>query len=246
MLRMLSYPLDPDTPTFMRHSPPGVTPLQSMDRRGNVNMYLYHLHSNVGTHLIAPRHVHPDGYDVAALPPERFHFQRPVVVDIPLSQTYLIGESDLAPHAEAIGQADLLLVRTGFGRTRRDDPRAYGTSNPGFDVSAAIYLIDKFPDLKGVGMDFPYPSSAHHLSRGLAFQQVILGASNRERFILLIADLNLEGDDLDRLAEVWALPLRIAGGPAAPCTVIGRLREPEPEPAGAESEGEAPAEGEAS
>jgi len=217
-----------------------------MDRRGNVNMYLYHLHSNVGTHLIAPRHVHPDGYDVAALPPERFHFQRPVVVDIPLSQTYLIGESDLAPHAEAIGQADLLLVRTGFGRTRRDDPRAYGTSNPGFDVSAAIYLIDKFPDLKGVGMDFPYPSSAHHLSRGLAFQQVILGASNRERFILLIADLNLEGDDLDRLAEVWALPLRIAGGPAAPCTVIGRLREPEPEPAGAESEGEAPAEGEAS
>lgn len=229
MLRLLSYTIDPQAPTFMRFSAPHTVPLQSIERRNNINTVEYQLHSNSGTHLIAPRHVHRNGYDVASLPVDRFHFERPVVIDIELPQTQLIDEKLLSAHAEAIGQADLLLVRTGWSAMRQQDPEVYGRGNPGFDVSAALYLIDKFPDLKALGMDFVYPSSAHHVSRGLAFQQVILGSADPERFIVLIADLDLSGD-LNGLQEVWALPLRVAGGPAAPCTVVARFGEaPAPE-----------------
>lgn len=237
MLRLLSYPIDPQAPTFMRFSAPQMVPLQSIERRNNINTVEYQLHSNSGTHLIAPRHVHRQGYDVASLPAERFHFQRPVVIDIQLPQSGLIGEEQLAAHAEAIGKADLLLVRTGWSAMRQKDPDAYGRGNPGFDVSAALYLIEKFPDLKALGMDFVYPSSAHHISRGLAFQQVILGSADRERFILLIADLDLSGD-LSGIQEVWALPLRVVDGPSAPCTVIARFGEAPPTEPAPEATGE--------
>lgn len=244
MLRLLSYPIHPDIPTFMRYTPPHVASVQAIARRNNVNTALYQLHSNTGTHLIAPHHVHEHGYSLSELPPEKFHYTRPVVLDIELPQTWLIAAEQLEAHAAAIGEADLLLVRTGFSRKRQEDPRMYGTGNPGFDPSAAIYLIEKFPDLKAIGMDFVYPTSAHHLSRGLAFQQVALGSADRERFILLIADLNLEGD-LSNLAEVWALPLIVEGGPAAPCTVVARFAEPDAAGGGDGEAGESAAEADA-
>lgn len=227
MLRMLSYPIHPDAPTFMRYFPPQLSSVQAIARRQNVNTARYELHSNTGTHLIAPRHVHDDGYSISDLPPEKFHYQRPVVIDVTLPQTWLIGSDELEPHADAIANCDLLLVRTGFSQKREADPAMYRSGNPGFSPSAATYLIEKFPDLKAVGMDFIYPSSAHHLSRGLAFQQIILGSADRERFILLIADLNLEGD-FTGLEEVWALPLMVVDGPSAPCTVVARFRPPAP------------------
>lgn len=225
MLRRLSYPLDPNGPTFMHYSRPRIAPLQSIARRDNVNTSLYELHSNSGTHVIAPRHVHERGYDISQIPVERFHFTRPAIIDVELPSTWLISENELTPHADTIANCDLLLVRTGTGRLRREDPRMYGAGNPGFDVSAGVYLVEKFPDLKAVGMDFVYPSSAHHISRGLAFQQVVLGAADPDKYILLIADMNLE-DDLDNLEEVWVLPLQVAGGPSAPCTVVAKIKEP--------------------
>src|SRR5690606_1164873 len=188
MLRLLSYTIDPQAPTFMRFSAPHTVPLQSIERRNNINTVEYQLHSNSGTHLIAPRHVHREGYDVASLPVDRFHYERPVVIDIQPPSTGPITQQELSAYAEDIGTADLLLVRTGWSAMRQQNPGTYGRGNPGFDVSAGLYLIEKFPDLKAVGMDFVYPSSAHHPSQGLAFQQVILGSADPERFILLIAD----------------------------------------------------------
>src|SRR5690606_2806760 len=113
MLRRLSYPLDPNGPTFMHYSRPRIAPLQSIARRDNVNTSLYELHSNSGTHVIAPRHVHERGYDISQIPVERFHFTRPAIIDVELPSTWLISENELTPHADTIANCDLLLVRTG-------------------------------------------------------------------------------------------------------------------------------------
>ncbi len=217
----LSYIMREDDPL-----PPAIPPLQrasmmSLDRGDDANVFILTLANHSGTHVDAPRHVEADGLPITAFEPAEFHFTRPLVLDLPLADGTVVSPESLAPFALAIGGADLVLLRFGYGRVRSHEPARYRDSCPGFGIEGAAYLRQHFPALRALGMDVPSLSCIRYLDQTMRAHNVLLGGAGC-RF-LVIEDLNLD-QDLTGLAEVWVAPLLVEGTDSAPCTVFGVVR----------------------
>lgn len=216
----LSYDLSEDVPL-----PPGMKGLswkfvQSIDRGDHSHIAMITTWNHVGTHMDAPLHFSADGYAITDFGVEEFCFSRPIVVDIPLADGQLVTPEHLQPYESAIAGSDLLLIRTGFGKIRPVDPERYRLFGPGFSASAASYIAEKFPRLRGLGMDTVSLAAMQEEDEGVEAHRILLG--NGRRF-LLIEDLNLDLD-ADSLCEIVALPLLIDGIDGSPCTVIARIK----------------------
>jgi arylformamidase len=224
MYKLLSYSLAADAPTFLNNPSIIIESYTSISKGDVCNQYLIKLLNHTGSHLDAPNHFVDPGLQIVEVPLENFFYRKPCLIDLPKIEDELITAADLKPYAGQISRAELLLVRTGFGKYRRANPEKYGKSNPGFAESAAVYLLEVAPDLKAIGMDLPSACSAAHSDTGIKFHQIILGGNDRagrDRFIMVLEDLNLAG--INQLEEVWAVPLFIEGVDSAPCTVIARI-----------------------
>lgn len=222
LLRYLSYEMDNDTPVFGGNGPVRIT----VDSDFTTGPYIQHLVETInhnGSHVDVPRHFCPQGKTLSDLPPSSWFFDRAFVVSMPLPDDHLIIADDLANVLEGNLPVDTeaLIVRTGFGDCRRDDLDRYRTHNPGFSASAAEFLLEQYPRLRGLFCDIPSYTAWAHLDEGVAFHQSILGQSFNDRFVLLFEDIYVP-PDLDSVAEVWAFPLRLRDLDGAPVTVIAR------------------------
>jgi len=166
MIVQLSYPLDPEhvlmpgsiaAPVLRPRSrmvaaPAGADP-------GNVRWDSYNNTSfidafvHTGTHIDTAYHVCADGIKLGAFSIEDFVFEHPILLEIPKGDEETIGVSDLMPHADALAEADLLLVYTGFSKHRSSEPERYVMKQPGFSADAAEYLV-ALPRLRCAGGDF--------------------------------------------------------------------------------------------
>lgn len=214
----LSHDLSEDSPL-----PPGIPPLTRHDRssmaKGDVsNVVDLYLCNHIGSHMDAPLHFAMQGLSLTDFDVNEFYFTSPLVLDIPLSDGDLIYPEHFAPFAEQISQADILLIRTGFGMHRTTDPERYRLKGPGFSEAGARHLADNFPNLSCLGLDAVSLASMMHLDEGLRAHQALLVD---DRMFLVLEDLNLDYD-LSNIAEVVALPLMIRGIDGGPCTVIAR------------------------
>ena len=214
----LSHHLSIDTPI-----PPGVPPIRfrhhfSMERGDVSNLFVLAFSNHTGTHIDAPWHFVRDGLPISKFGLEEFVFERPLCVDISIGDGEILRPADFEPHFAAIKHCDLLLLRTGYARVRREDPERYRTFAPGMSVEGAEYVVDKFPKLRALGLDTVSLACMQRLEEGLEAHRVLLRGEGR-RF-LIIEDMNLD-HDLSQLKQVFALPLFIDGVDSAPCTVIG-------------------------
>jgi kynurenine formamidase len=191
-----------------------------MQRGDQSNVMGMTLLGHVGTHVDAPRHFAPDGLTLTDFAAEEFVFEHPLCIDLPLGDAGLVSRNHLEPHAVGLAQSDLLLLRTGFSAVRSTDPHRYATLSPGFSVSAARFLVERFPALRAVGLDTISLACMAHLEEGVEAHRVLLGGE--ERRFLIIEDMDLS-HHLRGLRRVIALPLMVAGADGAPCTVIGEL-----------------------
>lgn len=220
----LSYDLTLDGPL-----PPGI-PSPHLEQisdiaRGDVsNVFVLTLTNHSGTHVDAPRHFIVDGLPIGDFEPAEFVFARPVVCDVSLGDAEMVQPAHLAPHAGRIATADLLLIRTGYAARRRDDPERYRTVSPGFSAAGARYLRDRFPALRGVGLDTVSLACIAHVAEGIEAHRILLGGPGR-RF-LIIEDMNLE-HDLTTLRQVIVLPLLVKGWDSGPCTILGLIESPQ-------------------
>lgn len=216
----LSYPLRLGDPL-----PPAIPPLQisskySLAAGDDANVFIITFANHSGTHVDAPQHVEAVGLPITAFEPHEFHFVHPVVVDLPLPEGAIVLPEQLASHAEQIRQADLLLLRFGYGMVRSEAPGRYRDQCPGFGVASATYLREQFPGLRAIGMDVPSFSCIRFLNDTMRAHNVVLTGEGRK--FLIIEDLNLD-QDLRGLSEVWVAPLLVEGTDSAPCTVYGVL-----------------------
>src|SRR6185437_3494411 len=129
-----------------------------------------------------------------------------------------IEPEDLQPHATALSNADLGLLRFNYGEIRRSDPARYSAHCPGLSVAAAKYLRAACPDLRGLGMDVPSIATIAHLEETMPAHHALLDGPGR-RF-LIVEDMHLAGD-LGDLRAVFVAPWLIAGIDSAPCAVYG-------------------------
>ncbi len=223
MYKLLSFPLTEDMPVFGDNPPVRIKVRSSHENGDLYDQYIVETANHNGTHIDAPRHFNPDGARIADLPVNNFIFHSPVVIDLPKGDGELITGSDLEGLSANFENADLLLIRTGFGKLREIDPARYKGKNPGFHPSAATYLMENSPHLRAIGMDLVSATSATHISEGIQFHQLILGCGRKDkRAILLIEDVNLN-QELDGLGKVTALPLLVEGVDSGPCTIVGEF-----------------------
>lgn len=221
-MKLLSYPLGPETPTFLENPPVRVRQVSSIAEGGVANWFEVTTINHNGTHVDAPFHYWQDGPRLADLALEEFVFTSPLLIDLPKNDGELITAVDLAPYAGDFARADLLLVRSGFAALcRESDPQRYGRRAPGFHPSAAEVLLAPGSKLRAIVMDFPSANSPLHLDEGNQFHREVLGATGRGRYLLLVEDARLEATLVQAdLGRVLVVPIFYNNLDAAQCTIL--------------------------
>ena len=217
----LGYPISVDAPNPPAIPAPEITALYSLARGNEANVSVVKVANHTGTHVDAPAHVIEGGLKITEFEPEEFIFNHPAVVDLCLGDGEIVESDHLLPVVDVAKNADLLLVRFGYGPVRRTQPARYSCKCPGFGKASAECLLKALPNLRAIGMDVPSLACIEHLEETMEAHNILLGGEGR-RF-LIIEDMNLDYD-LHKLASVWVAPWLIADIDSAPSTVVGRLR----------------------
>ncbi len=224
MYRRLSYTLNVRDHAFPGAPTMRIEPFESMQEGDRLNTYNVTLFNHFGTHMDGPNHFNGQGRQLYELELSTFIFEKPLLVDIPKGRGELVEPEELMRFDEAIRAADLLLVRSGFSAMRASDNRAYSEEGPAISARAAELIVERYQNLKAVGMDWISLSSPLHLEDGIRAHQIMLGKTGAEP-VLIIEDIDLSGLDPDTLETVFALPLFIEGIDSAPVTILAKIRD---------------------
>ncbi len=186
------------------------------------NFGLLHLCNHFGSHLDAPRHFNDEGRKIAQVPLERFVYERPRLVDVPKVDSELVTRAELEAHAAAIGEADLLLIRTGWSSVRASDPERYSSRGPGVAPEACEYLIE-FPELKAIALDCISLASYERIDpEGVLAHQILCGVGRGDRYVIIVEDIDLASYPPEA-SRVYAIPLFPEGADSSPCTVFAEV-----------------------
>ncbi len=220
----LSYDLTLDGPLPPGIPGPRLEQIRDMARGDVSNVFVLTMTNHSGTHVDAPRHFIADGLRIGDFDPGDFVFDRPIVCDVSLHDGEIIQPAHLDSFATRIASSDLLLIRAGYAECRRKDPERYRTLSPGFSAAGARYLRDRFPGLRGLGLDTVSLACIAHVDEGIEAHRILLGGPGR-RF-LIIEDMNLDYD-LSRLRQLILLPLLVKDWDSGPCTILGVIDDSE-------------------
>ncbi len=215
----LSHIIDNETPLYGgQKNGVRIEPDKSIEVGDSCNTSTVSMPVHAGTHVDAPRHFVGNGKTIDAVLAETWVFKNPAVVRVAVSPGQIIQPEDI--NTEQLRErTDVCLFNTGFEQHRRED--TYWEKGPGIAPSVADLLLTRCPGLKAIGMDFISISSLTDRDTGREAHRAFLGNE-----ILIIEDMKLaEITDDQVLKEVICLPLRIAGGDGAPCTILGVIDE---------------------
>lgn len=224
MYRRLSYTLNVRDHAFPGAPTMRIEPFESMEKGDRLNTYNVTLFNHFGTHMDGPNHFNGQGKQLYELELSTFLFERPLLVDIPKGKGELVEPEELMQFDEAIRAADLLLIRSGFSGMRASDNRAYSEEGPAVSARAAELIVERYQNLKAVGMDWISLSSPLHLEDGIRAHQIMLGKTGADP-VLIIEDIDLSGLVPDTLETVFALPLFVEGIDSAPVTILAKIRD---------------------
>lgn len=215
----LSYPLSADAPVVEGAYPLLVVGTSRVSQGALSDTSLVQFWNHIGTHLDGPAHMLPGhGPLTDYVPGSGLFFRSVALADIPCEPGQLITEDDFRQNGFGKSECQLLLVRTGFSRHRKD-ALLYSRRNPGFTPSAARYLLRVCPNLRCVGIDTISFAAAENLGPGIEAHRILFGKGPP---VLLIEDMNLDYD-LAGLLQVIVTPFLIEKLDSCPCSVVAEL-----------------------
>lgn len=222
--RLLSYPLTGDAPVWPGNPPAAQTKAASSIAAGDVaNTTVLTLFSHSGTHFDAPKHFNDRGPAGVQLAIENFIFFKPVVLEITKLDDEMIYREELESFAALLEEADLLLLRTGWSQWRDKEPERYATKNPMLHPDGARYLMETFPQLRGVAIDATSIGAPEKMEATIATHQILTGKGRDDgRFMLIFEDLRIDAD-LGQASRIYAWPLFIAESDGSPCTIVAEF-----------------------
>jgi kynurenine formamidase len=195
VIRLLSHPLSPSTPTYPGTPGTTFTPASRIADRDTSNWLVFTTQNHAATHVDGPWHFNPHGLRITEIEPTEFLFTSPAIIDIPKGDDEVITADELAAHAAEIAGHDMLLVRTGYGRRwRSDDPERFRHHGPGFHGSAGEYLIREQLSVRAVAMDFISAAAQVAAADGIEFHRTVLGRQLGDRYIFLVEDARIDAD----------------------------------------------------
>jgi kynurenine formamidase len=223
MFIRLSHTLEVGGPAFGRESNLALEPRASIARGDAYHGFMMHIYNHDGTHMDAPYHFNIEGKKVADLALDELIFNRPLVLDFPKSEAGLITLNELEPHADAISESDLLMLRTGYCRFRSSNPRKYSYDPPCLAPAAARYIIESCPSVKGVAIDSVSIGSPVFKQETVETHRILTGYRGYgSRYVLIFEDVNMDFD-LSALKRVFVTPLFVEQIDGAPCTIIAEV-----------------------
>ena len=221
MLIQLSYPLSEQTPFYPPLPKPQLRQIYDLAKGDVCNSFYFTSSNHCGTHVDAPRHFSAGGRSIADYHLSELVFSHATLLDVPLTDNQLIEPRHLeAAVAQADPDADLILLRSGFGRFRDDEPR-YVERSPGFGPDAAVFLMESFPKLRALAVDFISISSLAHETAGAEAHRIFLGCTVYATRPVLIVEDALMPNALPTLVRVFIVPWMLKGLDSAPCTFFG-------------------------
>ena len=218
MYQILSYPIKKGQPTWAGNPAFSLEPHTSIAGGDTANTCTIHLFNHYGTHLDGPMHFCEKGIPLDQVPFGQFFFHKPLLLDIPKEPGAKLMPEDLIPHREDVKDADLLLIRTGFSKYRREKPDLYENNGPAVSSRLARYLQDNMSHLKALALDFVSLASYSDTKDGDLAHQIMLGMYHN-RYICIIEDVNMEGLPSGFLKNAAAVPLIIEGIDSSPVTM---------------------------
>lgn len=218
MNHLLSYSVKKGDPTWPGNPTFELTANTSISHGDAANTAMIHLFNHYGTHIDGPLHFYSGGLPLCSLPLERFLYEKPFLADIPKGPEEKIEPEDLSPYDKEIEDSDLLLIRTGFWKIREEAPGTYENHGPAVSSRAAKYLVERFPDLKAIALDFVSLASYSDSADGNLAHQHMLGMYH-DHFICIIEDVNLRQAPSGRLISAAAIPLMIEEIDSSPVTM---------------------------
>ena len=213
----LSYLLENNNPVYGGRSSLNIKDIKSLHKGDPANVFSFTMENHWGTHIDCPAHFFENGLRVADYSPETWFFQKPFVLPLKLEENSLVGPEDIGKIPEG---TDLLLIKSGFSCFREIEK--YTHNNPGLKPEVAIWLRERHPYVRAVGLDFISLSAYQNRALGREAHRTFLDPNGVNAPILIIEDMDLS-HDLSGLEEVWVAPLRVDEMDSAPCTVIGVL-----------------------
>ena len=220
MYKILSYPVVADAPAWPGNPAPETEPMSLIREGASFNTYNIKLFNHFGSHMDAPRHISDQGPSITEVPLDRFIYEKPLLLDISKSFKESVTAEDLLPYAEQIQKADLLLLRSGFSACRVTDPVRYSYEGPAVGSDACKYLVEQFPNLRGIAVDWVSLASYSNDDGKLAHTYLLCAY---EHYLCIIEDIDLSGLEAGRIKRVFSVPLLVPGIDSAPVTVIAEL-----------------------
>ena len=123
--------------------------VKSLDSGDSCNQKIWQINNHFGTHVDVPQHFFSEGKGITDYEASDWVFNEIFLTEVQVEKNALINPGKWT---EAIPlQADCLLIQTGFERFRHE--KRYWAENPGVSSELAIWLREKRPSLKILGLD---------------------------------------------------------------------------------------------
>lgn len=221
---LLSYSLSKNSPLYGNTPSVEITVDKSMSKGDSCNTSILKLSNHSGTHVDTPKHFWEEGRSIAEYAVHELIFNSPLVIDCPKSTKEMITVKDLKSFEKELSKCDILLLRTGFWKHRNKE--IYRLENPGISPEIANYIRSKFENIRCIGVDSISVSSYANREEGRETHKIFL---QKGKFsgdpLLIVEDMDLSNNKLDRLKTVIVAPLIVEGVDSSPCTVIGEMKE---------------------
>lgn len=219
---LLSYSINESTPVYGETPKPSILPLSQISRGDASNIAVLSIHNHTGTHIDAPKHFVDDGKAISEYSLDELIFKNPVVVDCIKNEESLITPDDLQHALNILPKSDCLLLHTGFGKYRSEE--RYRTHNPGIAPETMLWIREKYPNIRCIGIDSISISSFQYRSTGReAHKAAFIIKERLGEPLLLIEDMDLNNVSDCKLKLIIVLPWQVKEIDSAPCSVLAEV-----------------------
>lgn len=217
----LSHFLSETTPAYGNGESFKSVQRRSMERNDSCNAGLWTMSNHLGTHIDCPRHFSKGGKTLSEYDADFWVFVSAGIVDISPIEPEQQIDLTVLPVEIIPADADLLILKTGFGKMRGDP--VYWNANPSFSPDLADALRGHCPNLRVMGFDTISLSSWTDRDLGKEAHWAFL---DTPRSILLLEDMDLTHIEKDtNINQVIIGPLPVKNADASPCMVICEVTE---------------------
>jgi len=220
---LLSYFINKNTPVYGSTPAPSITPYTKISKGASSNTFTIRVHNHTGTHVDAPAHFIEGGRMISEYSLEELIFLKPVLINCKSRVSDFVPLKESIERNEKAKNADILLLKTGFGRSRGSE--VYRSKNPVIKSRDILWLRKKYRSVRAVGVDMISISSIANRMEGRSAHRA---AFKKERSLgeplLIIEDMNLlELGKSDLIKKIIVVPWNVGNIDSAPCSVLAEI-----------------------